>query len=249
MPEIVKEFVLRQFRGGPVKKTTLYDKFLVDRGPIVVTDFLKVFFSHFFIFLPVPLTLASLNGAGWIFPVNFNYQRCLENSDMINFWLKSWVILWWLFSYSFLVCHFLPRTRVCNKQLLINTRPKYYYDISVTFLGTRGKNRLTSDPWSEQAVPPFLLMENSLRRIHFSGDIRAPHLPRGPTNCSWYDALFTALHFTGFFHVSEYFVPVSLEHEEAGHHDRLLHLQLQLGHLHEGVSVPGLESRMSGCQL
>ena len=24
MPELVKEFVLRQFRGGPVKKTTLY---------------------------------------------------------------------------------------------------------------------------------------------------------------------------------------------------------------------------------
>ena len=125
--------------------------------------FWKFFLSLFHFFLPVPLTLASLNGAGWIFPVNFNYQRCLENSDMIIFWLKSWVILWWLFSSSFLVCHFLPRTRVCNKQLLINTRPKYYYDNPVTFLGTRGKNRLTSDPWSEQAVPPFLLMENSLR--------------------------------------------------------------------------------------
>ena len=69
---------------------------MVDKlGPFVGTDFLKVFF--FFTFLPVTLNLAYfalLNGAGQIFPVNFNYQRCLENSNMINFWLTSWVPLW-----------------------------------------------------------------------------------------------------------------------------------------------------------
>ena len=58
--------------------------------------FLLVFFS-----LPISLfsfTLnlshfAPLNGAGRIFLVNFNYQRCLENFNMINFWLTTWVTL------------------------------------------------------------------------------------------------------------------------------------------------------------
>ena len=48
-------------------------------------------------FLPVTLNLAffaPLNSAGRIVPVNFNYQRCLENSKIINFWLTSWVTLW-----------------------------------------------------------------------------------------------------------------------------------------------------------
>ena len=57
----------------------------------------QIFFS-FFTFLPVTLNLAyfaPLNGAGRIFPVNFNYQRCLKNSNTINFWLTSWVTLWW----------------------------------------------------------------------------------------------------------------------------------------------------------
>ena len=52
---------------------------------------------HFFTFLPVTLNLAyfaPLNGAARIFPVNFNYQRCLENSKMIILWLTSWVPLW-----------------------------------------------------------------------------------------------------------------------------------------------------------
>ena len=37
----------------------------------------------------------SLNSAGWIFPVNYNYPRCLENSNIMNFWLTSWSPLWW----------------------------------------------------------------------------------------------------------------------------------------------------------
>ena len=53
--------------------------------------------SHFFTFLPFTLKLAHfapLNGAGQIFPVNFNYPKFLDNSNMINFWLTSWVPLW-----------------------------------------------------------------------------------------------------------------------------------------------------------
>ena len=143
--------------------------------------------------LPVTLNLAyftPLNGAGRIFPVNFNYQRCLENSNMINFWLTSWVPSWGQiflvfslfhfftrhFEFSLLctpkwcgsnfssklqqtdkysnfvvtdkkkIPHFLPRTRVCNKQPLINTRQKYYLDNPVIFLKTRGKNWLISAP-------------------------------------------------------------------------------------------------------
>ena len=57
-----------------------------------------IFFSFlFFTFLPLTLKLAyfaPLNGAGQIFPVNFNCPRCLENSNMISIWLTSWVI-WW----------------------------------------------------------------------------------------------------------------------------------------------------------
>ena len=61
-------------------------------------------FSLFFTFLPVTLNIAyfaPLNDAGWIFPVNFNYQRCLKNSNMINFWLTSWVTLWGQIFFSF----------------------------------------------------------------------------------------------------------------------------------------------------
>ena len=39
-------------------------------------------------------------------------QRCVKNSNMISFWLTSWVTLWW------------P---------LINTRPKYYLIIQLHF--------------------------------------------------------------------------------------------------------------------
>ena len=119
---------------------------MVDKlGPFVMTDFLK-----FFTFLPVPLNLAysaPLYGAGRICPENFNYQRCLENSSMMNLWLTSMVfnfVVTDFFSSFFL--HFLPWTRVCNKQPLINTRPKYYFDNPFTFLETRGKNGLISDP-------------------------------------------------------------------------------------------------------
>ena len=53
--------------------------------------------SHFFTFLPFTLKLAyfaPLNGEGQIFPVN--YPKFLDNSNMINCWLTSWVPLWWL---------------------------------------------------------------------------------------------------------------------------------------------------------
>ena len=64
----------------------------------VVTYFFYLFFSRFLNFLPVTLKLsyfALLNDAGRIFPEkNFNYPRCLDNSNMIKFWLTSWVI-WW----------------------------------------------------------------------------------------------------------------------------------------------------------
>ena len=97
--------------------------------------FLKVFFHfftrHFEFSLP-------LNGADRIFPVNFNYQRCLENSYMICFWLTSWVPSLGQIFFSFF--YFLPRTRVGSKQPLINARPKHYFDNPVTFLETRGKN-------------------------------------------------------------------------------------------------------------
>ena len=46
---------------------------------------------------PIILNLAyfaPLNGASRIFPVNFNYPRCLDNSNMIIFWLTSWVPSW-----------------------------------------------------------------------------------------------------------------------------------------------------------
>ena len=59
-----------------------------------VKDFLIFFISQFFTFLPVTLKLAyfaPLQGVGQSFPVNFNYPRCLENYNMINFWLTSWV--------------------------------------------------------------------------------------------------------------------------------------------------------------
>ena len=71
----------------------------------------QIFFSflYFFTLLPVTLNLAyfaPLNGAGRIFSVNFNYQRCLENSNMINFWLTSWVPSWGPFCFCFFLLHF-----------------------------------------------------------------------------------------------------------------------------------------------
>ena len=42
--------------------------------------------------MPVTLNLAyfaPLNGAGRIFPVSFNYQRCMEISIIIRFWLTN----------------------------------------------------------------------------------------------------------------------------------------------------------------
>ena len=116
-------------------------------GPIVMTDFFVSFYLPFSLF-SFTLNLyhfAPLNGAGQIFSVNFNYQRCLENSNMINFWLTTWVTLWWQIFVVFF-SHFLPWTRVCNKQSLINSRPKYYFDNPVSFLETKGKNWLISDP-------------------------------------------------------------------------------------------------------
>ena len=73
-----------------------------------------IFFSffHFFTFLPVTLNLAyfaPLNGASRIFPVNFNYQRCLENSNMINFWLTSWIPSWGQIFFSLSLFHFFNR--------------------------------------------------------------------------------------------------------------------------------------------
>ena len=126
---------------------------MVDKlGPFVGTDFVIFFLLYFFTFLPVTLNLAyfaPLNGAGRIFSVNFNYQRCLKNSKMVNFWLTSWVTLWrQIFKVFFL--HFLPRTRVRCKQSLNNARPKYSFYNPATFLETRGKKLI--DIW-----PPFCL--------------------------------------------------------------------------------------------
>ena len=119
------------------------------------TSLVPLGWQIFFVSFSLPISLfsftlnlshfAPLNGAGQIFPVNFNYQRCLENFNMINFWLTTWVTLWWQILVVFF-SHFLPWTRVCNKQSLINTRPKYYFDNPVSFLETRGKNWLISDP-------------------------------------------------------------------------------------------------------
>ena len=76
--------------------------------------FFSFFLLHFFTFLPVTLNLAyfaPLNGVGRIFPVNFNYQRCLENFNMINIWLTSWVPLWGqIFFQFFHFFTFLPVT-------------------------------------------------------------------------------------------------------------------------------------------
>ena len=76
------------------------------------TNFFLLFF-HFFTFLPVTLKLAyfaPLNGAGRFLPVNFNYPRCLENSNLINFWWTSWVPLWWDFFLVFFSLTFFPVT-------------------------------------------------------------------------------------------------------------------------------------------
>ena len=94
---------------------------MVDKlGPFVGTDFFLVF--SLFHFLPVTLNLAyfaPLNAAGWISPVNFNYQRCLENSNMINVWLTSWVPLWGqiflVFSLFSLFTHYFEFSLLCTR--------------------------------------------------------------------------------------------------------------------------------------
>ena len=127
---------------------TLTWQFFVDKlGPFMVTDLLRFF--NWLPFLLITLNLAyfaSLNGVARIFSVSFSYQRCLENFNMINFWSTSWVTLLWQISFSFFLLHFLPRTRVCNKEPLINTGPKYYFKNTVIFLETTGKKLLISDP-------------------------------------------------------------------------------------------------------
>ena len=98
---------------------------------------------HFFTCLPVSLKLAyfaPLNGAGRFFPVNFNYPRCLENSNMIMFWLISWVIWWWhfiIFSSSSSLIFALDKG--LSQQPLTNTRHKYFFDSPVTFFKTKCK--------------------------------------------------------------------------------------------------------------
>ena len=43
------------------------------------------------------------------FPVNFNYQWCLENFNMINFWLTKWVPLWGQIFFVVFFLHFFTR--------------------------------------------------------------------------------------------------------------------------------------------
>ena len=82
--------------------------------------FFSLFFLHFFTFFPITLNLAyfaSLNSAGWIFPVNFNYQRCLKNSNIINLWLTSWVPSWLQICFSFFshfFAHHFEYSRLCT---------------------------------------------------------------------------------------------------------------------------------------
>ena len=121
---------------------------MVDKlGPFVRTDFLK-FFSSLFHFFKRHFEFSLLCTPRWCgsdFPVNFNYQRCLENSNMIRFWLTSWGPSWGQICLVFFL-HFLPQTRVGSKQPLIYAKPKHYFHNPVTFLGTRGKNLLISGP-------------------------------------------------------------------------------------------------------
>ena len=136
-----------------------HDKFLVDKlGPFVGTDFL-VF--HFFTFLPLTLNLAylaPLNGAGRIFPVNFNNQRCLENSNMINFWLTSWVPLWgpiFLKSYFFLLSLFHFFTRHFEFSLVCT--PKWCRsDFSSKLQLTKRSEKLLHDPFLVGKLGPFM---------------------------------------------------------------------------------------------
>ena len=86
------------YKYGPrfVNMTLICPKHYSKKVQTMKKDFFSFF--HFFTFLHVTLKLAyfaPLNGEGQIFPVNFDYPRCLENSNMINFWLTSWVPLWW----------------------------------------------------------------------------------------------------------------------------------------------------------
>ena len=80
-----------------LKNSNIINFWLTSWVPSWGQIFLVFFSLTFFTFLPVTLNLAyfsPLNGAGWIFPVNFKYQTFIENSNMIIFWLTSWVTLW-----------------------------------------------------------------------------------------------------------------------------------------------------------
>ena len=83
----------RGFRiGATLDASMKFDQFYVDKlGLFAGIDFFS-FFSSVFHFFTRHFELAyftPLNCAGQIFPVNFNYQRCLENSNLIKFLVEK----------------------------------------------------------------------------------------------------------------------------------------------------------------
>ena len=113
--------------------------------------------KKFFTFLPITLNsayFAPLNGASRIFPVNFNYQRCLENSNMINFWLTSLVPSWGQIFVSF-VSLFLFFTRHFEFSLLCT--PKWCgSDFSSKLQLTKMPGKLVQDQYLVDKLGPFL---------------------------------------------------------------------------------------------
>ena len=79
------------------------------------------------------------------FQYNSYYQRCLKTLTWSIFGWKIGVFGADMFFIQFFFRQFLPRTRVCHKQLLINARPQNCFDNPVTFIETRGKKWFISD--------------------------------------------------------------------------------------------------------
>ena len=111
-------------------------------GQIFFGSFLLHIFHFFACHFEVSY-FAPLNGAGQIFPENFNYPRCLENSNMINVWLTSWVIWWRLvFFLLFFFFTFCPRQKSVTNNPLSMLEQNIFFDNLVTISKTRGKKNI-----------------------------------------------------------------------------------------------------------
>ena len=71
--------------------------------------------------------LCTPKGLGWSFPVNFNYPKCLENSNMISFVLTNWVTSKWqiLLFFCFVLFHKIVSTFLnCQLEVSLLSTPK-----------------------------------------------------------------------------------------------------------------------------